>query len=151
MRGDGEIFVFLLILAMGLAISIAFALWVSGFPWEMHRVPDIALSVNVNKVASNEWEFTIYFYNKGAVAGSVIALEINDKLCSVKLTNYENRGEALELPGDELYLRPGEKATYILRSSDITNCDVVLSSGSYVKISVKTNCGTAHSALVQLP
>lgn len=151
MRGDADIIVFLLILATSLAITIAFAIWILGFPWEMHKVPDIALSVNVNKVAGNEWELILYFYNKGTIASSIMALEINEELCGVKLMKYGNQSEILTIPGDELYLRPGEKVVYVLRTSEISGCGIKLTSGSYVKISAKTNYGTTHVTLVQLP
>ncbi|MEM2009248.1 MAG: archaellin/type IV pilin N-terminal domain-containing protein [Thermosphaera sp.] len=150
MRGISPVVATVILVAVAIAVSMAFAMWASTLT-SVESSRDLEIISSYNVPVEGGWSVTVDVKNIGTRTTSIIKVMVNRRVCDI-IVHFEGSSGRATYPagGANYHLGPGDRVTlrFILKSQE--SCGIHFTPGQMVEITIITSSGMEYPQSIQL-
>ncbi|MEL9909516.1 MAG: hypothetical protein QXP97_02210 [Desulfurococcus sp.] len=151
MLGDGEVIGIVVLIAVTIVVSMAFVFWIQGNPAMDTGIDIVVIAHSVNYTGDG-WRIWLLVGNKGSRTADIEYLLLNNRVCNIDV-NVTRSGmvEHYTLPGQPVPIEPGESIEITFHTGNIKGCDITVSPGLHLGLTLRTSQGRDYYREITIP
>ncbi|MGC8953595.1 hypothetical protein [Desulfurococcus amylolyticus] len=151
MLSDGEVIGIAVLIAVTIVVSIAYVFWIQGNPFMDTGIDIVVIAHSVNYTGDG-WRIWLLIGNHGSRTADIEYLLLNNRVCNIDVNVTRNRViEHYTLPGQPVPIEPGESIEMVFHTANIKGCDITVSPGLHLRLTLRTSQGRDYYREIIIP